>query len=50
MRDFAIMTDSCCDLASAMAEELDLSVLPLKKYEKRKGSKGFSSPLPPFAA
>lgn len=32
MRDFAIMTDSCCDLASAMAEELDLSVLPLSLH------------------
>ena len=32
MRDFAIMTDSCCDLASAMAEELELSVLPLSLH------------------
>lgn len=30
MRDFAIMTDSCCDLTAAMAEEL--SVLPLSLH------------------
>jgi len=29
MRDFAIMTDSCCDLPSGLAEELELTVLPL---------------------
>ena len=29
MRDFVIMTDSCCDLTAQMAEELDLQVLPL---------------------
>jgi len=32
MRDFAIMTDSCCDLTAAMAEELELSVLPLSLH------------------
>lgn len=32
MRDFVIMTDSCCDLPSAMAEELGLSVLPLSLH------------------
>ncbi len=29
MRDFVIMTDSCCDLPAALAEELELTVLPL---------------------
>lgn len=29
MRDFVIMTDSCCDLTAQMADELGLVVLPL---------------------
>ena len=29
MRDYIILTDSCCDLSAAMVEELGLSVLPL---------------------
>ena len=29
MRDFVIMTDSCCDMTAQMAEELELKVLPL---------------------
>jgi DegV family protein with EDD domain len=29
MRDFVIMTDSCCDLTAQMAEELGIIVLPL---------------------
>ena len=29
MRDFVIMTDSCCDLPAQLAEELELTVLPL---------------------
>jgi len=29
MRDFVIMTDSCCDLAAQMAEELGIRVQPL---------------------
>lgn len=29
MRDFVIMTDSCCDLTAQMAEELESTVLPL---------------------
>ena len=29
MRDFVIMTDSCCDLTAAMADELGLVVVPL---------------------
>lgn len=32
MREFVIMTDSCCDLTAAMAEELELSVLPLSLH------------------
>lgn len=29
MRDFILMTDSCCDMSAQLAEELDLTVLPL---------------------
>ena len=29
MRDYILMTDSCCDMTAQMAEELDLTVLPL---------------------
>ena len=29
MRDFVIMTDSCCDMTAQMAEELELTVVPL---------------------
>ena len=29
MRDYVIMTDSCCDLTATLAEELELSVVPL---------------------
>ena len=29
MRDYVIMTDSCCDLSAQLAEELELEVLPL---------------------
>ena len=29
MRDYVIMTDSCCDLTDEMARELELEVLPL---------------------
>ena len=29
MREFVIMTDSCCDMTAAMAEELGIHVLPL---------------------
>ena len=29
MRDFVIMTDSCCDLTAAEVKDLDLTVLPL---------------------
>ena len=32
MREFVIMTDSCCDLSAAMAAELQLSVLPLSLH------------------
>ena len=29
MRDYILMTDSCCDMSPQLAEELDLTVLPL---------------------
>jgi DegV family protein with EDD domain len=29
MRDYIIMTDSCCDMSAELAEELELTVLPL---------------------
>ena len=29
MRDYIIMTDSCCDMTAQMAEELDINVIPL---------------------
>ena len=32
MRDFVIMTDSCCDLTDQMARELELSVVPLSLH------------------
>lgn len=32
MRDFVIMTDSCCDMTAALAEELELVVLPLSLH------------------
>ena len=32
MADYVIMTDSCCDMTSALAEELELSVLPLSLH------------------
>lgn len=32
MREFVIMTDSCCDMTAAMARELELSVLPLSLH------------------
>ena len=32
MRDFIIMTDSCCDMTAAMAEDLELNVLPLSLH------------------
>ena len=32
MRDFVIMTASCCDMTAAMAEELQLAVLPLSLH------------------
>lgn len=32
MRDYVIMTDSCCDMTAALAEELELSVLPLSLH------------------
>ena len=32
MRDYIIMTDSCCDLPDQMARELQLEVLPLTMH------------------
>ena len=32
MSDYVLMTDSCCDLPAAMAEEMGLCVLPLTVY------------------
>ncbi|WP_418725223.1 DegV family protein [Dysosmobacter sp.] len=32
MADYVIMTDSCCDMTSALGEELELSVLPLSLH------------------
>ena len=32
MRDFVIMTDSCCDMTARMADELGLVVLPLSLH------------------
>ena len=29
MRDYIIMTDSCCDLSADLAQELELEVVPL---------------------
>ena len=29
MRDYVIITDSCCDLSADLARELDVEVLPL---------------------
>ena len=31
MRDFVILTDSCCDFSAQMVEELELSLLPDRK-------------------
>ena len=33
MRDYIIMTDSCCDLSQQEVEELDLTVLPLRSQQ-----------------
>lgn len=32
MRDYVVMTDSCCDLTAEMARELELDVLPLTMH------------------
>ena len=32
MRDYVIMTDSCCDLTDQMARDLELEVLPLTMH------------------
>jgi len=41
MRDYVIMTDSCCDLSAAMAEELELVVLPLSVIQDDKEYRNF---------
>ena len=30
MRDYVILTDSCCDLSAEMAAELGVEILPLR--------------------
>ena len=30
MRDYVILTDSCCDLSAQMAEELGVQVMPMR--------------------
>ena len=41
MRDYVMMTDSCCDLSAAMAEELGLVVLPLSVIQDDKEYRNF---------
>ena len=36
MRDYIIMTDSCCDLSQQEVEELDLTILPLSFTSRAK--------------
>lgn len=42
MRDYIIMTDSCCDLSQQEVEELDLTVLPPLIYHR--GQDAFEYP------
>lgn len=50
MRDYVIMTDSCCDLTDQMARELELEVLPLTMHmdgtglPQRPGRHGYFQP------
>ena len=37
MRDYIIMTDSCCDLTDHMARELELTVVPPDGPHRRSG-------------
>ena len=37
MRDYVLMTDSCCDLTDYMARELELEVLPPDHAHGRAG-------------
>lgn len=41
MRDFVIMTDSCCDMTQEMADELGLCVLPLMFHLKGKDYRNY---------
>ncbi|MBE6996422.1 MAG: DegV family protein [Ruminococcaceae bacterium] len=41
MRDFVIMTDSCCDLTAEMAAELELEVLPLRLLMNEKDYRNY---------
>ena len=41
MREFALMTDSCCDLTAEMAEQLELTVLPLSVMQDGKEYKNY---------
>ena len=41
MSNFVLMTDSCCDLSAAMADELNLSVLPLSVIQEGKEYRNF---------
>ena len=41
MRDYVIMTDSCCDLSAQMAQEMGLVVLPLSVMQDGKEYKNY---------
>ena len=41
MRDYILMTDSCCDLPASMAEELSLHVLPLSVMQEGREYRNF---------
>lgn len=41
MREFVIMTDSCCDLTDAVAQEMGLAVLPLSVIQEGKEYKDY---------
>ena len=50
MRDFVLMTDSCCDMAPQMAEELGLIVLPLSLELGLSGTGAAGIPVRPAKA
>ena len=41
MREYVLMTDSCCDLTAQMAQELDLVVQPLSVVQEGKEYKNY---------